>query len=169
MNRMFGLDDTMPLVSPSYRAARSAGGGPENAVIAEYICLLFRSRVSIGWDWAKAVTKRDTGIFYCCWLFLAVIRRCFWLFLAVNFRGCCRKSSISAGETGCLTVFRKIIRRIGGGSCQEKGTNGGQLGSFWLVLLRRTHMRSHPRLLAAAAVAFILYWILSGWTGTTGG
>lgn len=30
-------------------------------------------------------------------------------------------------------------------------------------------MRSHPRLLAAAAVALILYWLLSGWTGTAAG
>ena len=36
-------------------------------------------------------------------------------------------------------------------------------------LLRRTHVRSHPRLLGAAAVALILYWILSGWTGTAAG
>src|SRR5438874_8848500 len=46
---------------------------------------------------------------------------------------------------------------------------GGQSGSFWLVLLRRTRVRSHPRLLAAAAVALIFYWILSGWTGTAAG
>jgi len=48
----------------------------------------------------------------------------------------------------------------------------GQSGSVWFVLRevpRRTHMRSHPRLLTAAAVAFILYWILSGWTGTATG
>ena len=46
---------------------------------------------------------------------------------------------------------------------------GGQSRSIWLVLLRRTHVRSHPRLLAAVAVALILYWILSGWTGTAAG
>jgi hypothetical protein len=49
----------------------------------------------------------------------------------------------------------------------------GRSESFWFVLrrelLRRTHMRSHPRLLAAAAVALILYWSLSGWTGTAAG
>jgi uncharacterized membrane protein len=49
----------------------------------------------------------------------------------------------------------------------------GRAESFWFVLrrelLRRTHMRSHPRLLAAAAVALILYWSLSGWTGTAAG
>jgi hypothetical protein len=46
----------------------------------------------------------------------------------------------------------------------------GRSESFWFVLrrelLRRTHMRSHPRLLAAVAVALIFYWSLSGWTGT---
>jgi uncharacterized membrane protein len=50
---------------------------------------------------------------------------------------------------------------------------GGQSESFWLVLrgelLRRTHVRSHPRLLAAAVVTLILYWILSGWAGTAVG
>src|SRR3954451_14942004 len=49
----------------------------------------------------------------------------------------------------------------------------GRSESFWFVLrrelLRRTHMRRHPRLLAAAAVALILYWSLSGWTGTAAG
>ena len=47
---------------------------------------------------------------------------------------------------------------------------GGQSESVWFVLrremLRRTHMRSHPRLLASVAVALILYCILSRWTGT---
>jgi uncharacterized membrane protein len=33
-------------------------------------------------------------------------------------------------------------------------------------MLRRTHMRSHPRLLASVAVALILYCILSRWIGT---
>ena len=47
---------------------------------------------------------------------------------------------------------------------------GGQSEPAWFVLrremLRRTHVRSHPRLLAAVAVALILYCILSRWTGT---
>ena len=47
---------------------------------------------------------------------------------------------------------------------------GGQSEPVWFVLrremLRRTHVRSHPRLLAAVAVALILYCILSRWTGT---
>ena len=50
---------------------------------------------------------------------------------------------------------------------------GGRSGSVWFVLrrelLRRTLMRSHPQLLAAAAVALILYWSLSGWAGTAAG
>ena len=33
-------------------------------------------------------------------------------------------------------------------------------------MLRRTHVRSHPRLLASVAVALILYCILSRWIGT---
>ena len=32
-------------------------------------------------------------------------------------------------------------------------------------LLRHTHVRSHPRLLGAAAVAVFLYFLLSGWAG----
>jgi uncharacterized membrane protein len=50
---------------------------------------------------------------------------------------------------------------------------GDQSESVWFVLrhelLRRTHGRSHPRLLAAAAVALIFYCILSGRTGTASG
>jgi uncharacterized membrane protein len=37
------------------------------------------------------------------------------------------------------------------------------------ALLRRTHVRSHPRLLAAAAVAVLLYLGVSGWAGATAG
>ena len=44
---------------------------------------------------------------------------------------------------------------------------------FWFVLsqrvLRHTHMRSHPRLFAATAVGFLLYWFLAGPTGTGSG
>lgn len=47
----------------------------------------------------------------------------------------------------------------------------GEFQSFWSVLcrelLRRTHVRSHPRLLAAGAVAVFLYWLLAGLTSTT--
>jgi uncharacterized membrane protein len=33
-------------------------------------------------------------------------------------------------------------------------------------LLRRTHVQSHPRLFGAGAAAILLYFLLSGWTGT---
>jgi uncharacterized membrane protein len=39
--------------------------------------------------------------------------------------------------------------------------------SVWGRLLRRTHLHSHPRLLGAVAVAILLYFLLSAWTGTT--
>ena len=46
----------------------------------------------------------------------------------------------------------------------------GQARSFWSVwgryLLRRTHVRTHPRLLGAAAVAAFFYFLLPGWTAT---
>jgi uncharacterized membrane protein len=45
--------------------------------------------------------------------------------------------------------------------------------SFWFAfsqgVLRRTHIRSHPRLFAATAVGVFLYWFLSGRTGPGGG
>jgi uncharacterized membrane protein len=51
-----------------------------------------------------------------------------------------------------------------------KDRMGGQSEPIWFVLrsemLRRTHMRSHPRLLASVAVALTLYCILSRWIGT---
>ena len=42
--------------------------------------------------------------------------------------------------------------------------------SLWSLLgpglLCRTHVHSHPRLLGAGAAAILLYFLLSGWTGT---
>jgi hypothetical protein len=46
----------------------------------------------------------------------------------------------------------------------------GRARSLWSLLgpglLRRTHLHSHPRLLAAGSVAILLYFLLSGWAGT---
>jgi uncharacterized membrane protein len=46
----------------------------------------------------------------------------------------------------------------------------GRARSSWSLLgrglLRRTHVRSHPRLLGAGVVAILLYFLLSGRAGT---
>jgi hypothetical protein len=34
------------------------------------------------------------------------------------------------------------------------------------ALLHRTHVQSHPRLFGAGATAIVIYFLLSGWTGT---
>jgi uncharacterized membrane protein len=51
--------------------------------------------------------------------------------------------------------------------------SGGQSSSFSSLLkrelVRRTHVRSHPRLFVAGLVALALYWVLSGRTGTAAG
>ena len=44
---------------------------------------------------------------------------------------------------------------------------------FWLIfgrgVLRRTHIRAHPRLLMASATGILLYWLLAGWSGPISG
>src|SRR5215469_6200939 len=45
--------------------------------------------------------------------------------------------------------------------------------SLWLVfgrgVLRRTHIRAHPRLFIASATGILLYWLLAGWSGPISG
>ena len=44
---------------------------------------------------------------------------------------------------------------------------------FWLIfgrgVLRRTHIRAHPRLFMASATGILLYWLLAGWSGPISG
>ena len=44
---------------------------------------------------------------------------------------------------------------------------------FWLIfgrgVLRRTHIRAHPRLFIASATGILLYWLLAGWSGPISG
>src|SRR5438105_1448951 len=56
--------------------------------------------------------------------------------------------------------------------CQKK-LAADHRESFWLVfgrgVLRRTHIRTHPRLFVASATGILLYWLLAGWTGAVSG
>ena len=103
MKRMFGLDDAMLLLVSSFRLGRQPGMvDPKIALIVEYVLL---TALSAGRDRTRAVAARNSGISYCCWLFLAVMRRSGSLLFL---RLCSRKASVSAAGAKPLAVFLSI-------------------------------------------------------------
>jgi hypothetical protein len=133
---------------------------------------------------AKPLPRAIAGISYYYSLVLAVIG----VLLAVIFAPLLSRTQHFRGRgqnAGCffavLSAGSAAAPEIGRRSCpiswrrlvninEGKNRTGAQSEPVWFVLrrevLRWTHARSHPRLLAAVAVALILYCILSRWTET---